>query len=100
MIRGCLVRVCHFLASVFGITRLGMGEPLNNFDEVLTAVRFMTDANRFNLAQGRVTVSTVGTLDCHRRVFVPSAATAMIAWLSTFRSINLAFHSCTMMSRW
>jgi len=39
----------------------GMGEPLNNYDEVLAALKCMTDAARFALAPSRVTVSTVGT---------------------------------------
>eukprot|EP00930_Biecheleria_cincta_P075420 TRINITY_DN62593_c0_g1_i1.p1 TRINITY_DN62593_c0_g1~~TRINITY_DN62593_c0_g1_i1.p1 ORF type:complete len:472 (+),score=87.50 TRINITY_DN62593_c0_g1_i1:23-1417(+) len=44
---------------------MGMGEPLNNYDAVLTAVRTMTDLNqlgRLALPQSRVTISTVGVV--------------------------------------
>jgi sorting nexin-8 len=37
-----------------------MGEPLNNYDNVVEACRAMLDRRRWNLAHGRVTVSTVG----------------------------------------
>ena len=36
------------------------GEPLNNYENVLEACRGMIDNRRWNLAHGRVTVSTVG----------------------------------------
>jgi len=37
-----------------------MGEPLNNYDNVVEACRGLIDRKRWNLAHGRVTVSTVG----------------------------------------
>lgn len=39
---------------------MGMGEPLNNYENVLEACRGMIDNRRWNLAHGKVTVSTVG----------------------------------------
>lgn len=39
---------------------MGMGEPLNNYKNVVSAVKSMTDRKRWNMRQGRVTVSTVG----------------------------------------
>jgi len=47
---------------------MGMGEPLNNYDNVLTACRAMIDRRRWNLAHGRVTVSTVGVTPNMRRL--------------------------------
>lgn len=41
---------------------MGMGEPLNNFDNVKAAVEFMIDSRRFAMAARHVTVSTVGVL--------------------------------------
>eukprot|EP00815_Leptocylindrus_aporus_P012654 CAMPEP_0116073156 /NCGR_PEP_ID=MMETSP0322-20121206/15029_1 /TAXON_ID=163516 /ORGANISM="Leptocylindrus danicus var. apora, Strain B651" /LENGTH=276 /DNA_ID=CAMNT_0003562285 /DNA_START=444 /DNA_END=1274 /DNA_ORIENTATION=- len=37
-----------------------MGEPLNNFKNVVSAVKSMFQRKRWNMRQGRVTVSTVG----------------------------------------
>jgi len=45
---------------VRNIVFMGMGEPLNNYDNVSGAVRGMITAGRFGLGQGHVTVSTVG----------------------------------------
>ena len=39
---------------------MGMGEPLNNYNSVVEAVRVMTSQRGFGLAASRVTVSTVG----------------------------------------
>ena len=38
----------------------GMGEPLDNYTNVVAACRAFIDRKRWNLAHGRVTVSTVG----------------------------------------
>ena len=46
--------------KVRNVVFMGMGEPLHNYDAVLSAVRAMVDTNRFGLAPSRVTVSTVG----------------------------------------
>ena len=45
-----------------------MIEPLNNYDNVLTACKAMIDRRRWNLAHGRVTVSTVGVTPNMRRL--------------------------------
>ena len=51
-------------AKLFTINKiqiyLGMGEPLDNYTNVVTACRALIDRKRWNLAHGRVTVSTVG----------------------------------------
>lgn len=39
-----------------------MGEPLNNYEEVLGAVQAMIDPQRFGLSPGHITVSTVGVI--------------------------------------
>jgi len=41
---------------------MGMGEPLNNYVQVLAACRAMLDRRTWSLAHGRVTVSTVGVV--------------------------------------
>ncbi len=45
---------------VTNVVFMGMGEPLANYAETLRAVRLLTNARAFGLAQRAVTVSTVG----------------------------------------
>lgn len=44
------------------LSRQGMGEPLNNYDSVRSAVAMMTEPRYFALRRGSVTVSTVGVI--------------------------------------
>lgn len=46
--------------GVRNVVFMGMGEPLDNYEEVLVALRAMTHQSMFNLRQSAVTVSTVG----------------------------------------
>lgn len=57
----------HALGAVHGDQRvisnvvlMGMGEPLANFDNAVTALRLMLDDNAYGLSRRRVTVSTSG----------------------------------------
>jgi len=53
------------LAPVRNCVFMGMGEPLNNYDSVVAAVRSMTDLGQlggYALPQSRVTISTVGVV--------------------------------------
>lgn len=47
-------------ASITNVVFMGMGEPLNNLDNVLTSIAIMTDPRGLNLAERRITVSTCG----------------------------------------
>ena len=47
---------------ITNVVLMGMGEPLLNFDNVLTAIDLMTDDLGFNLARKRVTLSTSGVV--------------------------------------
>ncbi len=42
---------------------MGMGEPFENYDNVLRAIHFLLDESRLNLSQRRITVSTVGVVE-------------------------------------
>ena len=42
---------------------MGMGEPLENYDNVLGAIRLLIDPQRLNLSQRRITLSTVGVIE-------------------------------------
>lgn len=46
--------------TVSNVVLMGMGEPLANFDNVVTALRLMLDDNAYGLSRRRVTVSTSG----------------------------------------
>ena len=45
---------------VDNVVLMGMGEPLANFDNVVTALRVMLDDHAYGLSRRRVTVSTAG----------------------------------------
>jgi len=45
---------------VTNVVMMGMGEPLANFDNVVTAMHIMLDDNAYGLSRRRVTLSTAG----------------------------------------
>jgi len=47
---------------------MGMGEPLQNYDNVKSAVECLTDRNLFGFGRHHVTVSTVGVVESMRRL--------------------------------
>jgi len=53
---------------VSNVVFMGMGEPLDNFDEVAAACRIMIDPKGFSLPKHRVTVSTSGLVPEIRRL--------------------------------
>jgi sorting nexin-8 len=56
------------LDLVRNVVFMGMGEPLDNYKNVVEACRAMMDPKRWNLAHGRVTVSTVGLISQIRKL--------------------------------
>ena len=50
------------------IVIMGMGEPLNNYDNVMKAVRLMTDDQGMSISPRRVTLSTSGIVPGIRRL--------------------------------
>ena len=65
------LRASEMLDQVYAITRLtgervsnvvvmGIGEPLDNYENLLTFIRMLTDENGLNISQRNVTVSTCG----------------------------------------
>lgn len=55
--------------TITNVVFMGMGEPLNNYTEVVQAVRTMVDPGRFSLSPSRVTISTVGVVNRMRQLF-------------------------------
>ena len=47
---------------ISNVVMMGMGEPLTNFDNVVTALRIMLDDFGYGLSRRRVTVSTAGVV--------------------------------------
>ena len=48
--------------NIKNIVFMGMGEPLDNFDNVIQAIRIMNEQKGFNIALRHITVSTVGLI--------------------------------------
>jgi 23S rRNA (adenine2503-C2)-methyltransferase len=62
-----LILVNNFLKTenekVTHIVFMGMGEPLENYDNVLYTIQKFVSPSHFNISQRRITVSTVGIID-------------------------------------
>lgn len=52
----------HVDNNIRNVVFMGMGEPLDNYDEVSKAVHGMHDRSRFNLSFQHITMSTVGVV--------------------------------------
>ncbi len=52
--------VVQNVQPITNVVMMGMGEPLSNFDNVVTALRLMLDDHAYGLSRRRVTVSTCG----------------------------------------
>lgn len=52
---------------VTNIVMMGMGEPLHNYENTITAVDRLTDPTGFNLGARKITISTVGLVPAIRR---------------------------------
>ena len=52
----------NMVSKVRNVVFMGMGEPLNNFENVKLAVEFLADAKRFGLSPRHITISTVGVV--------------------------------------
>jgi len=53
---------------VRNVVFMGMGEPLDNFEHVIQAIRVMEDQRGLNIAKRRITLSTAGLVDGIRRL--------------------------------
>ena len=48
--------------GVRNLVLMGMGEPLHNYDHVMTALETITDHRGLNIGPGRISISTVGVV--------------------------------------
>ena len=53
---------------ITNVVMMGMGEPLLNFDNVISAIELMMDDNCYGLSKRRVTISTSGVVPAIRRL--------------------------------
>lgn len=54
--------------EIQNVVYMGMGEPLENYEAVVSSIRGLVDPQRFGLAPRSVTVSTVGIIDKMKRL--------------------------------
>jgi 23S rRNA (adenine2503-C2)-methyltransferase len=50
----------HYQQGLNNIVLMGMGEPLLNYKNVLSAISILTDPNRYGISPKRITLSTAG----------------------------------------
>ena len=54
--------------EINNIVFMGMGEPMDNIEEVIAAIRVLTDHNGPSIPSSKITISTVGRIDGIRRL--------------------------------
>ena len=72
----------YFLSGIQNVVFMGMGEPLDNFDAVVQAIRVLAEPNGINFPHAQITVSTVGRVDGLRRL-------GQLAWPNLRLAISL-----------
>lgn len=61
---GQVIRAKEYLKDqITNIVFMGMGEPLDNFENLKKAIKILKDANGLNLSWRKITISTVGLID-------------------------------------
>ena len=58
----------HFGVDIRNVVFMGMGEPLDNFRNVIQAIRIISDQKGFNIAKRYITLSTIGKIDGIRQL--------------------------------
>ncbi|MBM3165295.1 MAG: 23S rRNA (adenine(2503)-C(2))-methyltransferase RlmN [Bacteroidetes bacterium] len=58
----------HYEKGLSNIVLMGMGEPLLNYSNVLTAIAILTDPNRYGISPKRITLSTAGIAKMIRKL--------------------------------
>ncbi|MGN6369185.1 MAG: 23S rRNA (adenine(2503)-C(2))-methyltransferase RlmN [Phycisphaerae bacterium] len=58
----------YFADGIQNIVFMGMGEPLDNFENVVQAIRVFTEPAGLDFPHGQITVSTVGRVDGLRKL--------------------------------
>jgi 23S rRNA (adenine2503-C2)-methyltransferase len=69
---------------------MGMGEPMDNFDEVLKVLKVMTEKWGFAWSPKRITVSSIGKLDTLRRLLDETSVHVAISVHSPYHEERLS----------
>lgn len=72
----------YFLSGIQNVVFMGMGEPLDNLDAVVQAIRVLSEPNGLNFPHAQITVSTVGRIDGLRQL-------AQLGWPNLRLAISL-----------
>lgn len=72
----------HYGAAIRNVVFMGMGEPMDNLDNVMPALLRLEAEKEFRIARKRLTVSTVGRCDGIRRL-------AQLGWRTLGLAISL-----------
>jgi 23S rRNA (adenine2503-C2)-methyltransferase len=85
-----LATTLGLLDARFNIVLMGMGEPLHNYDAVMTALRILTDSHGLAMNPRRITLSTVGLVPAIERLtrepIMPNLAISLHATTDAARS--------------
>jgi len=80
----------YFSDGIQNVVFMGMGEPLDNFENVIQAIRVMTEPRGLNFPHGQITVSTVGRIDGLKRLAALCEAEPLWRNLRIAISLNAA----------
>jgi 23S rRNA (adenine2503-C2)-methyltransferase len=58
-----VLQLFHFEEKITHVVLMGIGEPLDNFENVMDFINIMTDYRAFNIGSRHITVSTCGIVD-------------------------------------
>ena len=66
---GQVYNAIHILGhDIRNIVFMGMGEPFDNFDAVIQAIKIITEPKGFSFGKSQITISTVGRIDGIRKL--------------------------------
>ncbi len=71
----------------YNLVFMGMGEPMNNYDNVMAAFRLLTDPEGFGISPKRITLSTAGVVPGIRRLAAESPRPRLAVSLSATTAV-------------
>jgi 23S rRNA (adenine2503-C2)-methyltransferase len=75
--------------SLTNIVLMGMGEPFDNYDEVIKCLNILTSKSGFGWSPKRITVSTIGIIPSLQRFLIESKCNIAISLHSPFHEERL-----------
>jgi 23S rRNA (adenine2503-C2)-methyltransferase len=65
--------------TLTNIVYMGMGEPMDNIDAVISSIKILSDPDGLNMSQKRITVSSIGIIPAMRRYLEETRAPLAIS---------------------